>query len=197
MLTDNQQTLKLGDMSESRVLSQQSYIKTNKLIGTPQSLSPEVIKNESYDQRSDIWALGVALYHMVCLEPPFQEDSLQALFKSILYKNPKPIHTCYSGKLQEFIFGLLQKKKNNRPLVTDLLDFFSQNVSNSYQLKEGSVDFQNYKRYHEQCRQAFDKKRMIESNQFTIKNEFSALKKRVVNRGKNFKANFLNYKSLN
>ena len=49
MLTDNNQILKLGDMSESRVLSHQSYIKTNKLIGTPQSLAPEVIKNESYD----------------------------------------------------------------------------------------------------------------------------------------------------
>jgi hypothetical protein len=36
-------------MSESRVLNHQSYIKTNKLIGTPQCLSPEVIKNENYD----------------------------------------------------------------------------------------------------------------------------------------------------
>ena len=62
MLTDNYQTLKLGDMSESRVLDHQSYIKTSKLIGTPQSLAPEVVKNESYDQRSDIWALGVSLY---------------------------------------------------------------------------------------------------------------------------------------
>ena len=41
--------VKLGDMSESRVLNHESYIKTNKLIGTPQSLSPEVIKNENYD----------------------------------------------------------------------------------------------------------------------------------------------------
>jgi serine/threonine protein kinase len=41
--------VKLGDMSESRVLSQQSYIKTNKLVGTPLYLSPEVVKNEGYD----------------------------------------------------------------------------------------------------------------------------------------------------
>lgn len=116
--------VKLGDMSESRVLNHESYIKTNKLIGTPQSLSPEVIKNENYDQRSDIWALGVALYHAACLEPPFEEDTMQALFKSILYKNPKPIHTCYSPRLQEFIFKMLEKKKNNRPLVIDLIDYF-------------------------------------------------------------------------
>jgi NIMA (never in mitosis gene a)-related kinase len=126
LLKDNGSTLKLGDLSESRVLTHQSYIKTNKLIGTPQSLSPEVIKNENYDQRSDVWALGVALYHAACLEPPFVEDSMQALFKSILYKNPKPIHTCYSPRLSEFIFKMLEKKKNNRPLVIDLLEHFNQ-----------------------------------------------------------------------
>lgn len=41
--------LKLGDMSESRMLSSQAYIKTNKMIGTPLSLSPEVVKNQGYD----------------------------------------------------------------------------------------------------------------------------------------------------
>jgi hypothetical protein len=41
--------LKLGDMGESRVLDQQSYIKTTKVIGTPLSMSPEVVKNEGYD----------------------------------------------------------------------------------------------------------------------------------------------------
>ena len=59
--------LKLGDMSESRMLSSQAYIKTNKMIGTPLSLSPEVVKNQGYDQRSDIWGLGVALYTLACL----------------------------------------------------------------------------------------------------------------------------------
>jgi NIMA (never in mitosis gene a)-related kinase len=65
--------VKLGDMSESRVLDHQSYIKTNKIIGTPLSLSPEVVKNEGYDQRSDIWSMGVTLYTMAALKPPFYD----------------------------------------------------------------------------------------------------------------------------
>ncbi len=154
-------------MSESRVLSHQSYIKTNKLIGTPQSLSPEVIKNENYDQRSDIWALGVSMYHTACLEPPFEEDSMQSLFKSILYKNPKPIHTCYSPKLSDFIFKMLEKKKNNRPLVIDLIEYFNQTPMPSignFNIKRNPVDLQNFINYTEQCKQAYDRKRMIESN---------------------------------
>ena len=78
-------------MSESRVLDHHSYIKTKKIIGTPLSLSPEVVKQEGYDQRSDIWAMGVALYSMACLEPPFQESTISELFNSIVYKSPKPI----------------------------------------------------------------------------------------------------------
>jgi hypothetical protein len=93
---------------------------------------------------------------------------------------------------------LLDKKKNNRPLVIDLVDYFHQSVPQyNLTLKLDSIDQENYTRYSEKCRKAFDKKRMIESNQISIKNEFSALKRRVVTRGKNFKANYLNYKGNN
>ena len=91
LLSDNFKTLKLGDMSESRVLDHQSYVKTKQIIGTPLSLSPEVVKQEGYDQRSDIWAMGVALYSMACFEPPFHEATISELFNSIVYKTPKPI----------------------------------------------------------------------------------------------------------
>ena len=91
LLADDYKTVKLGDMSESRVLDHQSYIKTSKIVGTPLSLSPEVVKNQNYDQRSDIWAMGVALYTMAAFEPPFYAGTITELFNSIVYKNPKPI----------------------------------------------------------------------------------------------------------
>jgi len=51
LLSDNGATLKLGDLSESRVLSYKKYIRSSQLIGTPLSLSPEVIASKNYDQR--------------------------------------------------------------------------------------------------------------------------------------------------
>ena len=45
MLADGGSTVKLGDMSESRMLDSHAYIKTNKMVGTPLALSPEVVKN--------------------------------------------------------------------------------------------------------------------------------------------------------
>ena len=41
--------LKLGDMSESRVLDSNRYIETKKIVGTPLSLSPEVVNRQGYD----------------------------------------------------------------------------------------------------------------------------------------------------
>lgn len=73
---------------------------------------------------------------------------MQNLFKSILYKNPKPIHTCYSPKLSEFIFKMLEKKKNNRPLVIDLIDCFSQ-APGVFNIKKNPIDYQNFSNYSE------------------------------------------------
>jgi calcium-dependent protein kinase len=42
----------------------------NKLIGTPYYIAPEVIEL-SYDQRCDIWSVGVILYILVTATPPF------------------------------------------------------------------------------------------------------------------------------
>ena len=47
MLSNGQ--VKLGDMSESRVLDSSAYIKSKNVVGTPLSLSPEVIKQQGYD----------------------------------------------------------------------------------------------------------------------------------------------------
>lgn len=74
---------------------------------------------------------------------------MQALFKSILYKNPKPIHTCYSPRLQEFIFKMLEKKKNNRPLVVDIIEYFSQVPTSFGVFTLGQVDQDNFNGFSE------------------------------------------------
>jgi NIMA (never in mitosis gene a)-related kinase len=40
-------------------------------VGTPLYLSPELVKQQPYDYKVDIWAIGCALYHLASLEPPF------------------------------------------------------------------------------------------------------------------------------
>ena len=90
---------------------------------------------------------------MACLEPPFQEDTMQNLFKAILYKSPKPIHTCYSPKLNEFILKMLEKNKKNRTLVPDLIDFLINLVPLcNFNIKNNPTDYDNYLLYSDSCK---------------------------------------------
>ena len=52
-------------------------------IGTPYYLSPEIIEREDYTTKADIWALGVILYELCALKPPFDAKSIISLSVNI------------------------------------------------------------------------------------------------------------------
>ena len=60
-------------------------------MGTPLYLSPEVLKQEPYDQRVDLWAVGCALYELLTLKSPFVAEDMGQLAKAILTKTPPAI----------------------------------------------------------------------------------------------------------
>jgi len=95
VLITKDRTFKLGDLSESAFVNKETYLKS-KQIGTPLYLSPEIIKKQAYDHRSDIFSLGVVMYHMAALEPPFFEKNIKGLMNKILYKQPLPFQVAYS-----------------------------------------------------------------------------------------------------
>ena len=63
--------VKLGDFGVARELGTASMART--LIGTPAYLSPELCEDEPYNQKSDMWALGVILYECLAMgKRPFE-----------------------------------------------------------------------------------------------------------------------------
>jgi len=62
-----------------------------KLVGTPQYMSPEQLRGQEPDVRTDIFALGEILYEMVTGAKTFQGKSQMSLLAAILENEPKPI----------------------------------------------------------------------------------------------------------
>jgi len=81
----NESVPKVIDFGVARAVSQQLtertlYTEQGQLIGTPEYMSPEQadLNNQDIDTRTDIYALGVALYRLLAGVPPFDPQTLQA-----------------------------------------------------------------------------------------------------------------------
>ena len=47
-------------------------------------ISPEVWRDQPYDNKSDVWSLGCVLYEMTTLKPPFRAEDMEGLYKKVL-----------------------------------------------------------------------------------------------------------------
>jgi serine/threonine protein kinase len=100
------------------------------VIGTMQYLSPEQIRGDAVDPRTDLWGLGVVLYEMLAGVTPFPYTSIGELFDGITSKVPPPILQQVPDlppELVKIIDRLLQKDPEQRyqqtsALLTDLHD---------------------------------------------------------------------------
>lgn len=77
----------IGEQQET--LSIEALSAAGTVMGTPQYLSPEVLRGSEADVRSDLWAFGVVFYQMLTGHVPFTGTTMFELSSSIL-KEPMP-----------------------------------------------------------------------------------------------------------
>ena len=75
--------LKLGDFGISKELETMN-MKAQTACGTPYFMPPEVCLGKPYDNKADVWAIGVILYELITLKKPFDSDSLNGVFAKIV-----------------------------------------------------------------------------------------------------------------
>ncbi len=87
------------------------------VIGTVPYMSPEQVRGEALDGRSDIFSFGAVLYEMLSGRQPFQGESVGATMSSILTKEPAPLARYASelpDELQRIVRKALSKDKEGR-----------------------------------------------------------------------------------
>jgi serine/threonine-protein kinase len=116
MLTETG-SIKVMDFGIARVLGTDRMTKAGHLIGTVEYMSPEQVRGEETDARSDIYSLGILLYEMLTGRVPFNSTSEYELMRCQIEQAPTPprVHAPHIPlPVEQAIMRSLAKKREAR-----------------------------------------------------------------------------------
>ena len=108
---DSHGTVKVGDfgLSVSTQGSEDSMVTLDKtVLGTPAFASPEQLRGEELDLRSDIYSVGVTLYYLLTGETPFRANNIVQLLATVLEK-PAPSVNSVRSDVSPELAAVIQK----------------------------------------------------------------------------------------
>ncbi|MEO8503493.1 MAG: serine/threonine-protein kinase [Acidobacteriota bacterium] len=118
ILLDTRGRVKVADFGIAKVVGQATELTmTGSVVGSPHYLSPEQVRGEELDGRTDIFSLGVVLYELLGHRRPFLGETLTTLVYQILHQDPVPIASLrpdLAPRLEQLLRGMLAKDREQR-----------------------------------------------------------------------------------
>lgn len=122
LLTESGGT-KLADFGVSAQLSENT-LKRRTIIGTPYWMAPEIFQEIAYNEKADIWSLGITGIELAEGYPPLSDvHPMRAIFLIPSAPAPKLKEAnSFSSEFNDFLDKCLQKDPENRKTAVELLD---------------------------------------------------------------------------
>ena len=83
-------------------------------------MPPEVCLGQPYDQKADVWALGVILYELITLKKPFESETIHGVLQQIVKHPYEPLPDDTDTDLVLLVRALLNKDHLKRPSIYDV-----------------------------------------------------------------------------
>lgn len=118
ILVTDEGVVKIVDFGLVKLLGAQQITQAGRALGTTAYMSPEQLKGEEVDARTDIWSFGVVLYQMMTGQLPFRAEFEEAVIYQINCEQPPPVGSLRPDlpkNLCLLIARCLEKQKQNRP----------------------------------------------------------------------------------
>ena len=117
LLEDGVDRVVLTDFGLARAVDDVRLTRTDVLIGTPQYMSPEQVRDEAIDYRADLFSLGSVLYEACTGRPAFHAATSYGVLRKINDEQPRPVREL-NPDIPEWFAGivtrLLQKDPDHR-----------------------------------------------------------------------------------
>ena len=108
----------ITDFGLARAADAMTLTQTGVLVGTPHYMSPEQVRGESVDYRSDLFSLGCVLYFLCTGRPPFDAESPLAVLHQLVSETPQPLTEIRGDlppSLVKLVERLLSRRRERRP----------------------------------------------------------------------------------
>ena len=123
--------VKLIDFGMSKALEEGRDMQIT-AVGTTEFMPPEMLNGQPYNEKADIWSLGVVIYQLMSIDidnsMPFGDfraaSEAERVIRMIeaVKKKMKPLPDTYSFGLRNLVTKMLRKDFNERPGIIEILN---------------------------------------------------------------------------